>query len=72
MIKVIARGRICSEADSHFARADGCRPLCVSLAYVYAAKERNLQMAAIAALSCVFLGALALRKISCLSEKIKT
>lgn len=35
-------------------------PLCVSLAYVYAAKERNLQMAVIAALSCVLLGALSL------------
>jgi hypothetical protein len=35
-------------------------PLAVSLAYVFAAKEHNVQWAVIAALSCVLLGAIAL------------
>lgn len=35
-------------------------PISVSLAYIYAAKDQNYQLAAIAAFSCLLLGALAL------------
>lgn len=35
-------------------------PISVSLAYIYAAKDHNYQLAAIAAFSCLLLGALAL------------
>lgn len=46
-------------------------PLSVSLAYIYAAKDHNFQLAAIAACSCVLLGAISLWIIKKAQERLE-
>ena len=46
-------------------------PLTISLAYVFGAKEHNYQLAAIAAFSCLLLGAISLKIISLASARLE-
>lgn len=46
-------------------------PLSISMAYIYAVKDQNLQFAAIAALLCILLGAIALKIIETSSQKLE-
>jgi len=46
-------------------------PISISIAYIFATKDHNYQLAAVAAFSCVLLGALALQIINLAGDKLE-